>query len=91
MNLAKQTILEVVLATPVRRSFDYLLPNDNKIDHKFLPGSRVLVGFGPSTRIALIIRVKDHSELNIKKLKPCLKVLDKEPLLDFNLLKPLVV
>ena len=87
MNLAKQTIIEVVLATPVRRSFDYLLPNDTIGDPKLLPGSRVLVSFGPSKRIAIIIAVKHHSELNIEKLKPCLKILDKRPHLDANLLK----
>jgi len=86
MNSAKLTILEVVLATPVRQSFDYLPPVDWTVDHSLQPGCRVMVPFGPSKRLALIIRVKDNSNLEIRKIKPCLKIVDNKPLLDKGLL-----
>jgi len=87
MNNTNATILEVVLPTPVRRRFDYLLPDDWQLSTANLRGSRVLVPFGNSERLAIIIKVKHQSELDINKLKPCLQILDKQPLLDSNILK----
>jgi len=87
MNNAKPIILEVVLATPVRHRFDYLPPGDWPIDKRPEPGCRVLVQFGSSKRLAMIVNRKDSSALELAKIKPCLKILDEKPLLDAELLK----
>lgn len=86
MNSFNHIILEVVIPTPVRRSFDYQPPKNWHHSETLQLGSRVLVPFGNSERLALIVKIKQHSELNIDKIKHCLKVIDKAPLLDENIL-----
>ncbi len=86
MDHSKPIILEVVLPTPVRRSFDYLLPKDWSTTRELKPGCRVKVQFGPSKRIAMIVRIKDSSTLDLSKIKPCIQILDDVPLLDNELL-----
>ncbi len=87
MNSMNLIILEVVLPTPVRRCFDYLPPIESSDAVPIQPGCRVLVPFGPSKRIALVTKIKSHSEVEPSKLKACLSVLDKVPLLDEEILK----
>jgi len=87
MNSAKQIILEVVLATPVRKSFDYLPPIQWQPGTVLLPGCRILVPFGSTKRIALIIKIKNQSSYDISKIKHSLELLDITPILDKPLLK----
>jgi primosomal protein N' (replication factor Y) len=82
MNSIKPIILEVVLATPVRQSFDYLPPEDWDVSSSLNPGCRVLVPFGRTRRLAFIVKVKRTSNLNISKIKHCFQIIDKQPLLD---------
>ncbi len=86
MNSMNPIIIEVVLATPVRRSFDYFVPIDWKSSALVQPGTRVMVQFGASKRLGIIIKVKTHSELDLKKIKPCSSIIDPHPLLDNELL-----
>ena len=73
-------ILEIALATPLRRSFDYLPPAD--IDSaKLKPGMRLSVSFGHQQLCGLLIEVKDHSNLPVTKLKPALALIDDVPLI----------
>jgi len=86
MNNPKPIILEVVLATPVRRCFDYLPPKNWPLDIKPKTGCRVKVQFGATKRCAIITSVKHTSTLDLNKIKPCIEILDEEPLLDNELL-----
>lgn len=87
MNLQKPRIVEAVISTPLRRSFDYLIPDNQSDSDSPSPGCRLLVPFGKSKRIAMVIGIKSDSELPLNKLKPYLECLDKEPVLDAELLK----
>jgi primosomal protein N' (replication factor Y) len=72
-------ILEIALATPLRRNFDYLPPAD--IDANTLqPGMRLTVSFGRQQLCGLLIAIKNHSEYPISKLKPALSLIDTTPL-----------
>jgi len=86
MNNPKPIILEVVLATPVRRCFDYLPPKNWPLDIKPKNGCRVKVQFEATKRCAIITSVKHTSTLDLNKIKPCIEILDEEPLLDNELL-----
>ncbi len=86
MDHSQPIILEVVLPTPVRQYFDYLLPNDWPAYREPQPGCRVKVQFGPSKRTAIVVEVKHSSALALNKIKPCIEILDDEPLLDNELL-----
>ena len=73
-------ILRVAVPTPVRRSFDYLVPQ--AIDaSKILPGMRVRIPFGRKTRIGIVLARVTHSELELQRLKSVVEVLDQHPLL----------
>ena len=72
-------VVKVVLPVPVRKVFDYLLPESLPAPQ---PGCRVQVGFGNRTMTGLVVDVCDSSLLKIKKLKEILVILDSEPLLD---------
>ncbi len=87
MKSSKQIILEVVLPTPVRKSFDYLPPTDWLVGSLLSPGCRVMVQFGTTTRIAMIVKIKHRSELDIQKIKHCIEIIDNKPLLDKKILK----
>jgi len=86
MNNLNPTILEVVLATPVRQRFDYLPPKDWPATLLPEPGCRVMVQFGASKRLGMIVNIKHSSVLELKKIRPCLKIIDEKPLLDKELL-----
>lgn len=73
-------ILEIALATPLRRNFDYLPPVD--IDESTLkPGMRLSVSFGRQQLCGLLIAIKNSSEYPLSKLKPALSLIDTRPLM----------
>lgn len=74
-------ILNVVLALPLRKHFDYLA-DDATHARDILPGTRVLVPFGKNrNKVGLVIKVSDDSSLPVSKLKKILSVIDEEPVL----------
>ena len=77
----KNNIARVVLDLPVDEPFDYLIPGKIK-DIKV--GSRVLVPLREKRIIGYVAGFADHSAF--KKLRPVLKLIDKFPLLDKELL-----
>tara|TARA_B100000809_G_scaffold79800_1_gene77967 strand:- start:832 stop:3039 length:2208 start_codon:yes stop_codon:yes gene_type:complete len=79
-------ILEIALATPLRRSFDYLPPADTDPDN-LKPGMRLRVPFGHQQLCGLLLEVKNHSSLPVKKLKPALALIDDAPLIPLEHLK----
>lgn len=82
----KKTILQLAVPMPLRRYFDYYLPDhyDPKILH---PGMRIKVPFGRRELVGIYIQTKLSSDISQKKLKPILEILDKEPILPLNLLE----
>ncbi|OGT74306.1 MAG: primosomal protein N' [Gammaproteobacteria bacterium RIFCSPLOWO2_02_FULL_56_15] len=80
MPARRRTVLHVALPVPIRRMFDYLLPDDLN-DGQILPGMRVRVPFGKSvTRTGLVTGVSHSSQLDHNRLKKVISVLDESPL-----------
>jgi primosomal protein N' (replication factor Y) len=77
------TILRIAVPSPLRRTFDYKLPDgiDCKAqNHKPLPGMRVKVEFGRRTLIGLIVDMPKSSEITTDKLKNITEIIDTKPL-----------
>ncbi|MCN4144669.1 MAG: primosomal protein N' [Thiohalomonas sp.] len=82
----KLKIVQVAVPTPLRRTFDYLLSNDiNPQDVQ--PGMRVLVPFGRTRQIAVVVGQSDETDIDVKKLRLVSKVLDKKPILPESIIK----
>ena len=62
------SIVVVALLSPLRLTFDYLVP-ENAGWGPLAPGHRVLVPFGRSQRIGIVVECKDGSALAGGKLK----------------------
>ena len=75
-----QLIFRVAIPVPVYRLFDYLAPNDVDMDN-IKPGVRLEVPFGKGKKIAFLLEIAQHSDLEISKLKPITRILDNHPLL----------
>jgi len=60
--------------------FDYLPPADESPAGK--RGQRVVVPFGKTSRIGMLIRVKENSTLPRNRLRTTTRIIDEEPLLD---------
>ena len=82
------TVLRIAVPVPLPQLFDYLLPADSDAA-TFLPGCRVLVPFGRSRRVGVVIEVAPTSEVPTHRLKPASMLLDAKPLLDAELLRSL--
>ena len=72
------------MPSPVRRAFDYLLPEEpaDSVPGKVLPGMRVKVPFGRGTRIGVVVGRSQQSGVETSRLKRIHAVLDDEPLLE---------
>ncbi len=79
-------IVQLAVPIPLRRKFDYLLPADiNPQD--VIPGMRVLVPFGRTKKIAVVLAVVQHTDIDPNKLKAISQVLDKQPVLPKKIIK----
>ncbi|MFZ2171332.1 MAG: primosomal protein N' [Methylococcaceae bacterium] len=84
-----ELIFRVALPVPIYRLFDYLAPDNVELDN-IKPGVRLEVPFGNGKKIAFLLEIAGHSELDISKLKRVVRILDHKPLLsakDLRLLK----
>jgi len=79
-------ILQVAIATPLRRLFDYLPPAGAKPEC-LQPGVRVLAPFGRGSRVGVITGLSDFSELPTSQLKRIQALLDQEPVLPAELME----
>lgn len=77
-------IAQVAVATPLRRYFDYVIPD--ALSDQVHPGSRVSIPFANRTQIGLVVSRSDHTQVPQDKLKSLLACLDPQPLLDSSLL-----
>ena len=72
-------VLRVALAVPVHAVFDYL-PVPGLDLSRMQPGMRVLVPFGHSRRVGVLLEVVRGSSVPRGKLKAALEILDPAPL-----------
>lgn len=77
MNQA-QKVLVVALPTPLRRNFDYLLPDDLESSPPQI-GTRVEVNFAGRSLVGVVIDTQSSSSAPIEKLKPVSQALDNHP------------
>lgn len=69
--------LEVALAVPLQKVFDYALPPELQNRYPTL-GTRVKVPFGKQVKIGIVVGLKQRSEWPLSKIKPILALLDEE-------------
>jgi primosomal protein N' (replication factor Y) len=72
-------LVSVALDTPLRRSFDYLLPAGVPVP---APGSRAWVPLGRQRRVGLVTGTPGRTNVPRERLKPLLRLIDAEPVLD---------
>jgi primosomal protein N' (replication factor Y) len=77
-------VFQVALSAPVMRLFDYLPPDGG--DTRGHRGQRVLIPFGKSTRVGVIVAVKQSSDIPMQRLRHAISILDDAPLLDESLM-----
>ncbi len=73
-------IFKVAIPVPVYRLFDYLAPDVIDL-HNVKPGVRLEVPFGKGKKIAFLVEIVQHSELDVGKLKQVIRILDHPSLL----------
>jgi len=79
----EKNIAQIAIIKPLYNLFDYEIPNTYS-DIK--PGTRVSVEFGKKLTIGFVINIKKHRNIANYKLKPIIEVIDKNPILDHELL-----
>ena len=86
MNQASTpVVLRVAVATPLRRSFDYLPPRDVDIA-TLKPGVRLRLPFGRTEVIGVLLEITQHTQVAAVRLKRAKQILDKEPILSSEML-----
>jgi primosomal protein N' (replication factor Y) len=78
-------ILRVAIPSPLYRSFDYLPPADRATPGTV--GARVLVPFGRTQKVGVVLETASSSELPPERLKRAVTVIDREPLLPPDLMR----
>jgi primosomal protein N' (replication factor Y) len=86
VSSSKKIILNIAVAIPLNRLFDYL-PPDNCIFAQLQPGVRVKVPFGKNTKTGILLALKSDSNIDTSKLKKAESILDTSPLLSSKDLK----
>ena len=82
---AKPTIARIAIPCPLRRLFDYLVP-----DHflgKLQPGCRVMAPWRNGHKVGIVIDITDSSDLPIAKLKQLTEVIDTQPVIDTEIMQ----
>ncbi|HLN49929.1 MAG TPA: primosomal protein N' [Steroidobacteraceae bacterium] len=95
MDKNNPLILQVALDTPLRRTFDYLLPvdaqppaaegpatHDRVAWSELRPGIRVRVPFGRRHLIGILVATSQSSSVPRAKLKPALEIVDEAAVFD---------
>lgn len=75
----EKQIIQVAIPIPVNRLFDYLVP---VCITNIIPGVRVLVPFGKSQKMGVVIGYTNMTEINIDRLKTVIEILDQIPLIN---------
>lgn len=79
MNMNRK-IVQIAASIPLRRCFDYLIPEH--IDStRLIAGIRVRIPFHKREIVGMVLEVKTGSTVPYDKLKPIIEVLDAEPIM----------
>ncbi|MGS0498750.1 primosomal protein N' [Pseudoalteromonas sp. S1727] len=76
------SFVEVAIKVPLQRTFDYRIPA--QLSGLLTPpqvGARVMVPFGNQRKVAVVLALKNHSDVPADKLKDMFEVIDDEPIL----------
>ena len=82
-RLLKNSILKVALNVPIDNLFDYKISSNSSIQPK--KGQRIRVPFGKQEKIGFIHGIESKTKVSASKLKPALKIIDDEPLVNNEL------
>ena len=82
---ARGPFCAVALNRPVRREFTYVVPP--RLSEGLLPGMRVAVPFGRRREVGVCVAMDVSCEIDPKRLRPIAAVLDREPVIDLELLE----
>ena len=82
---AKTKFVRVAIQSPLRGSFDYLLPPELS-DNKISAGFRVLVPFGSRQLIGVVLEVVEHSKIASEKIRSIIEIIDTEPMFSSNMM-----
>ena len=83
---AKPLILHIAVPSPLRRSFDYLAP-ENVSGKDLQPGQRLTIPFGSRHVTGILLGISHKSDFAPEKLKAAEALLDSTPILSPDLLK----
>lgn len=76
------SFVEVAIKVPLQRTFDYSLPEQlNGLSGTPKVGSRVIVPFGNQKKVAVVLALKNNTDVPADKIKALLEVIDDEPIL----------
>lgn len=81
---ANSPIWHIAIPAPLHKGFDYLAPQ--KYFSAPVPGMRVLVPFGRRKTVGILLETRAASDVDARKLKPVLQVIDETPVLTPDLL-----
>lgn len=86
MALVNPNLLRIAVPTPLRRYFDYMVPEG--CDFKRLkPGVRVRVPFQRRELVGIYVETVTETDVPLSKLKSAIEVLDDEPVLTPDLMQ----
>ena len=81
--MSEKNILRVAIPVPLRRCFDYRLPDGIAAD-AVRPGMRIWVSFGRKQVMGIIDEVGVEASIDLSKIKSAIKVPDNKPLMLLN-------
>lgn len=77
--------LQLALPSPLRQTFDYILPA--KMDPPPPVGARVRVPFGKQSLLGIVLAVNEQASFDEAKLRPADEAIDSEPVLPDSLFR----
>ncbi len=83
MTMFAQPVIEVAVAVPLRRTFDYWLP-DGVDANETLIGKRVLVPFGRQSLVGVIVGFKENASQVSDKMKAAISIIDSDDLFSID-------
>lgn len=86
MNSKKPAILRIAVPTPLRQSFDYLMPLASE-DHALQPGIRVRVPFQHRELVGILLETLSESTVPHRKLKQVIEIIDELPVIPQDVLQ----
>ena len=76
------SFVEVAIKVPLPRTFDYKIEEQlSGLSTPILPGMRVLVPFGNQKKVAVVLGIKNSTDVPLDKIKNIIEVIDDTPIL----------